>query len=99
MMKVEWLEEALFDLKEIGKFIAEDDPAAAYRVLTKIETAAHSLERNPQIGRPGRVPKTRELIVAGLPFILPYSIKRNTIRILAVMHTSRKWPDEFTNLQ
>ena len=50
MMEVEWLEEALFDLKEIGKFIAEDDPAAAYQVLTKIETAAHSLERNPQIG-------------------------------------------------
>jgi len=43
MREVEWLEEALFDLKEIGKFIAEDDPAAAYRVLTKIETTAKDL--------------------------------------------------------
>lgn len=99
MMEVEWLEEALFDLKEIGRFIAADDPRAAYRVLSRIETTAYSLEHHPQLGRPGRVPKTRELVVPGLPFILPYYIKRNKIRILAVMHTSRKWPDEFTNLQ
>jgi len=96
-MEVEWLEEALFDIKEIGRFIAEDDPHAAYRVLAKIEASIHSLEHHPHLGRPGRVPKTRELVVPGLPFILPYYLKGNKIRILAVMHTSRKWPDEFTN--
>jgi len=90
MMEVEWLEEALLDLKELGQFIAADDPRAAYRVLSKIETTAHSFERNPQLGRPGRVQKTRELVVPGLPFILPYYISRKKIRILAVMHTSRK---------
>ncbi len=26
MMEVEWLEVAIFDLKEIGQFIAADDP-------------------------------------------------------------------------
>ena len=57
-MEVTWLEEALQDLKEIGWYIAEDDPAAAYRVLTKIEASANSLQRHPQLGRPGRVPKT-----------------------------------------
>ena len=93
MMEVEWLEEAILDLREIGQFIAADDPHAAYRVLSKIEAAADSLGRRPQLGRAGRVSKTPELIVAGLPFILPYYIKRNKIRILAVMHTSRKWPD------
>jgi len=29
------LKEAIQDLKEISQFIAVDDPAAAYRVLTK----------------------------------------------------------------
>ena len=95
MMEVTWLEEALQDLKEIGRYIAEDDPVAAYRVLIKIEAATQSLQYHPQLGHPGRVPKTRELVVSGLPYIIPYYIKRQDVRILAVMHTSRKWPDEF----
>ena len=94
-MEVVWLEEATRDLKEIGRFIAKDDAAAAYRVLTKIKAAADSLQHNPQMGRPGRVKKTRELIIPGLPYILPYTIRNKQSRILAVMHTSRKWPDEF----
>jgi len=98
-LALQWLEDAVFDLKEIGRFIAADDPGAAYRVLSKIETVAETLEHHPELGRSGRVPKTRELVVAGLPFILVYDIKRDKVRILAVMHTSRKWPDEFTNMQ
>jgi addiction module RelE/StbE family toxin len=97
MMEVVWLDEALQDLKEIGRYIAEDDPAAAYRVLTKIEASTNSLQHHPQLGHPGRVPKSRELVVPGLPYIIPYYIKRQEVRILAVMHTSRKWPDEFLN--
>ncbi len=95
MMEVVWLDEAVNDLKEIGQYIAKDDPAAAYRVLTKIKASADSLEQNPELGRPGRVAKTRELIVAGIPYILPYTIKKKQVRILAVMHSSRKWPDGF----
>ena len=71
MMEVTWLEEALQDLKEIGRYIAEDDPSAAYRVLTKIEAATQSLQHHPQLGHPARVPKTRELVVSGLPYIIP----------------------------
>jgi addiction module RelE/StbE family toxin len=97
MMEVVWLEEALQDLKEIGRSIAEDDPVAAYRVLTKIEASTNSLQHHPQLGHPGRVPKTRELVISGLPYIIPYHIKRQEVRILAVMHTSRKWPDKFLN--
>jgi len=99
MREVVWLEEALQDLKEIGRYIAEDDPAAAYRVLTKIEASTNSLQHHPELGRTGRVPKTRELVVPNLPYIIPYYIKQQEVRILAVMHTSRKWPDGFLNLQ
>ena len=98
-MTVTWLKEAVLYLHEIGRTIAEDNPAAAYRVLTKIEASANSLEYHSQLGRPGRVAKTRELVIPGLPYILPYYIKKKDIRILALMHTSRKWPDLFSNLQ
>lgn len=96
-MEVLWLEESIKDLKEIGFHIKKDNPAAAYRVLIKIKASGDSLEHNPELGRPGRVKNTRELIVAGLPYILPYYIKKRQIRILAVMHASRKWPDIFSN--
>lgn len=95
-MHVVWLEDAVNDLKMIGDYIAEDDPEAAYRVLTQIQAAADSLSRHPEMGRPGRVEKTRELVIAGLPYILPYYIKKNEVRILAVLHTSRKWPGDFS---
>ncbi|MFQ5444719.1 MAG: type II toxin-antitoxin system RelE/ParE family toxin [Nitrospinales bacterium] len=95
MMDVVWLEEAVH-LKEIGRYIAEDDAQAAYRTLTKIKASGDSLQHNPQMGRPGRVKGVRELIIPGLPYILPYYIKNREIRILAVMHTSRKWPDDFS---
>ncbi|MCZ6540320.1 MAG: type II toxin-antitoxin system RelE/ParE family toxin [Nitrospinae bacterium] len=95
-MHVVWLEDAVNDLKMIGDYIAEDDPEAAYRVLTQIQAAADSLSRHPEMGRPGRVEKTRELVISGLPHILPYYIKKNEVRILAVLHTSRKWPGDFS---
>ncbi|KMP12122.1 toxin Y4kP [Candidatus Nitromaritima sp. SCGC AAA799-C22] len=95
-MNVVWLEEAVEDLKEIGRYIAEDDPSAAHRVLTKIKASGDSLQHNPEMGRDGRVEKTRELVIPGLPYILPYYIKNKQIRVLAVMHASRKWPDDFS---
>ena len=95
MMNVVWLEDAVNDLKMIGGYIAEENPEAAYRVLTQIQAAADALQRHPEIGRPGRVAKTREMVVTGLPYILPYTLKKDEVRILAVLHTARKWPGDF----
>jgi plasmid stabilization system protein ParE len=57
-----------------------------------VVNATDQLEQFPQSGRPGRVKRTRELIVPGLPYIIPYRIVDDVILILAVIHTSRKWP-------
>ena len=97
MMHVVWLEEAVNDLKVIGEYIAEENKEAAYRLLTQIQASADSLSRHPEMGRTGRVEKTRELVLSGLPYILPYYIKKNEVRILAVLHTSRKWPGDFSS--
>lgn len=97
-MEVVWLKESIEDLKEIGRHIKKDNASAAYQVLIKIKASGDSLQHNPELGRLGRVKKTRELVIAGLPYILPYYITKKQIRILAVMHASRKWPDTFSNL-
>ena len=97
-MRVIWLEEAERDLDRIVEFMLQDDPHTALSVLSTIRDATQVLLEHPRIGRLGRVEGTRELVIAGLPYILPCQISSQEIRILAVMHTSRKWPDTFENL-
>ena len=92
MLEAIWLYEAAKDLKAIGVHIARDNKRAAFETLTRIKTAADSLALHPHMGRPGRIENTRELSISGIPYIIAYQVKPESIRILAVLHTARKWP-------
>jgi len=95
-MRICWSPEAVDDLAELRAHIAEDDPYAAQRVAFRILEAVETLlARNPAVGRPGRVPGTRELIVARTPYIVPYRLVGETLQILRVYHSARRWPDRF----
>jgi toxin ParE1/3/4 len=91
-----WSPEAIEDLSSLRAYIAEDDPAAALRValhiLHNIETL---LPKHPGMGRPGRVPGTRELVIPDTPFIVPYRVQGTAIHILRVYHSARRWPESF----
>ena len=91
-----WSPEAIDDLAALRAFIEEDDPAAAQRIALRIVHAVEVLlPENPQMGRPGRVPGTRELVIPPTPFIVPYRLRRNRIQVLRVFHGMRRWPDKF----
>ena len=47
------------------------------------------------MGRPGRVPGTRELVIPGTPYIVPYRVQGEAIQILRVYHSARRWPESF----
>jgi toxin ParE1/3/4 len=34
---------------------------------------------------------TRELVVAGTPYIIPYRLRRDRLELLAVLHGRQKW--------
>lgn len=87
-----WLRTALGNLDALARYIARDDPAAARRVVAAIERSVTLLERYPAAGRPGRVDRTRELVVPGTPYIIPYRVHGQTVEILRVFHAARKWP-------
>lgn len=91
-MQVKWTRKALDNLDSAVAFIAEDNPTAASDVASRILKAARRLSDQPGMGRPGRVAGTRELIIPGLPYILPYTEQVGTIFILRVMHTAMRWP-------
>jgi len=95
-MKIKWVRLALNDLDEGGGFLASDNPEAAGRVLRRIWDAVQLLADQPHAGRAGRFPGTRELVVTGTPFIIPYRVVDNTVQILRVLHGKRKWPKRFS---
>jgi toxin ParE1/3/4 len=94
-MKVRWLRPALRILDHEAAFIAQDNPAAARRTVERIREAVPKLRSHPQMGRPGRVPGTRELVVSGTPYIIPYRVRQRSIEVLRVFHGARRWPRGF----
>jgi toxin ParE1/3/4 len=91
-MQVRWLRTALRNLEDEAAHIAADDAAAARLVVRRVLRAVDQLTEQPSLGRPGRVPGTRELIVADTRYLVPYRVRRETIEILRVFHTSRRLP-------
>lgn len=89
--RIRWTLRALRRLDEIGAYIEQDNPDAAARVVARIVTAVDTLAELPATGRAGRIKGTREVVLADIPYIIPYRVGRD-IEIITVMHAHQKWP-------
>lgn len=94
-MNVIWTRPAARDLEAIQDYIARDNPVAANRLAQTVRQRVRSLADYPNIGRQGRVGGTRELVIGGTPYIVPYRVRGDRVEILAVFHGARKWPESF----
>jgi toxin ParE1/3/4 len=95
-LQIKWLDLAAHDLEKIEQYIARDNPDAALRVVLQIVESVGQLAEHPMMGRVGRVRGTRELIITGTPYLVPYRVKNNeSVEILRVFHRAKKWPDNF----
>lgn len=94
-MRVRWLRAALRNLDEQASCIAADDPVAARLVVKRVLGAVAVLQLQPGLGRPGRVPGTRELVVPKTRLIVPYRVHGEGVEILRVFHTSRQPPSQW----
>ena len=94
-MRVRWTTPAREQFVGAYEFIAEENRAAAARTADQIWESTQLLAHHPMAGRVGRVAGTRELVIAGTPFLVAYRIEKNEVRILAVLHASREWPEDF----
>jgi toxin ParE1/3/4 len=93
-MHLEWSVFALADREAILDYICADSPRAAVSVDDQIEARVEGLARFPEMGRLGRIEGTRELVIAGTPYVAAYRIANDTVRILRVLHGAQEWPDE-----
>ena len=94
-MRVRWTTPAAKALLAIQDYIARENPSAAFEVAQHIRIAVDKLRDHPRMGRDGRLRGTYELVIHGIPYIVPYRIKGNEVQVLSVYHTSRKWPESF----
>ncbi|KAK45020.1 translation repressor RelE [Caballeronia jiangsuensis] len=90
-MTVVWTPEALQDREDVWDYIAEDNPAAAARMDELFSAVAGRLAVHAQLGRPGKIAGTREMI-AHENYRLVYEIDGDDVWVLALVHTSRRWP-------
>jgi toxin ParE1/3/4 len=94
-MDIVWRQVALNGLENAHQYIAQHNPGAAERIFDAIVSSVHRLADTPNIGRPGRVDGTRELVVVGTPYIVAYAVVDNRMNILAVQHGAQEWPEHF----
>lgn len=90
---IRWTRRALGRLDHIGANIAQDNPEAAARVVSRIVTAVDTLASQPAMGRVGRIKTTRELVLTGVPYIVAYRVTDAHVDILTVMHAAQQWPE------
>ena len=95
--EVRWTEIALRDLARILAFLATDNPAAAKRLLSRVQKKAASLETFPLRGR--AVPEIadlqltpfRELLLT--PYRLLYRVTTTEVFVVAVLDGRRRLED------
>ena len=93
---IEWTEQATLQLDCAHDYIAlSNSEEVADRISLKIVNSAQQLAVFPMSGRAGRVPGTRELVIANTPFLVAYAIDKARIVILAVYHGAHRWPEAF----
>lgn len=92
-MQIRWLRRALRNLEQAHSYILKENPTAAQELILKIQNAANQLENYPFMGKSGRVEGTRELIISNSPYILIYRVTAESVEILRILHTSKRYPD------
>lgn len=91
-MTLVWLVRAIVDRDAQLDYIARENPFAAIDQGDHIARQVGQLVQHPEMGRPGRMQGTRELVVSRTPFIVIYRIQRERIELLRVLHGAQRWP-------
>lgn len=89
-MTIAWSPRAIEHLAHLRAYIARDNPKAANRIAGTLLEAVERLAEMPNLGRAGRVAGTRELVVPGTPFVIPYRLRGDRLEVIAVFHGRQK---------
>ena len=86
--EVRWTRRALARLDEIAAYIAQDNPVRASTFVREVRDKLDIL-REHQLGKPGRVYGTRELVLHK-HYVAVYRVHANEVHVLTVLHTAQQ---------
>ena len=89
-MRIRWTPAAAADLEQIKEYLTERLPDLADSTILRLYASVQSLKTMSNRGRLGREAGTRELVLAPLPYIVVYRVRREAIEILHLHHGSRE---------
>ena len=93
-MKVRYTATALAEVDEIFAYLSDRSPAAAKRVVARVEQTIKNLANFPEMAQEANEPGTRRMPVGRYPFIIFYTIEADEVVILHIRHGARRWPWE-----
>jgi toxin ParE1/3/4 len=91
-MRLRWTSAAADDLENIAHYLFEKTSENAERLIRQLFDAPSSLKRFPRRGRAGKKQGTLELVMSSLPYVIVYQVRRDTVHIVRILHTSQDWP-------
>lgn len=94
-MRVKWLRTANRNLDDAMEYISRENPCAAQELYCYIRSYVAKLAHHPEMGRPGRVLGTRELVIERYPYVIPYRVCNDEVQIIRVFHTSQQLPQRW----
>jgi len=87
MVAIEWTDEAVFWLKEIHDYIAQDNKKVAKRISKEIYNKVQILATFPKIGYVYKTEESREIrILLYGHYRIAYLVEEDLISILGVFH-------------
>ena len=87
-MAVKWTRGALKSVDAIAAFIARDNPARATSFIVELKESTARLQNFPGMGRAGRVPGTRELVLHK-NYLAIYRVKNRDVEVLRIHHVAQ----------
>lgn len=91
MRNLIWRRSARQRYLEILDYVAQRNPLAALHLQQDIERKTVTLSAFSEIGRPGRVPATRELVVHP-NYLIVYKVGPKSVTILRILHARQLYP-------
>jgi toxin ParE1/3/4 len=85
---IKWTQTALRSVDDIAGYIAKDNPPRASSFVLELQATVTRLQFYPGMGRAGRVPGTRELVLHK-NYIAIYRVRGDDVEILRLHHVAR----------
>jgi len=94
-LNVRYTPRASQHLRRIAAYVRSRSPAGARHVGDRIRETIELLAKFSQLGHPGALAGTREMVVPGLPYIIVHRIDpEEMLTILGIYHGSQLRPGQ-----